>query len=198
MNAAKVPTVPEGKSLNMLRFVILLATIPLLAGCDTELPKEKVELFAAVAFITWGMEEGNNKFSAQRVDRKVSSDALEYIVPPSSTEGMSMWVKSPRECVFNVSLSAPKGQSQGISQTIDFNKATSFELEFMNKQELSFPFVEIEGAQVYCERSECKDSKGFLVLEFRGDMSLEERRALALRRSRAIHLIKESCPGKPF
>jgi hypothetical protein len=58
--------------------------------------------------------------------------------------------------------------------------------------------VTIEGPQVYCERSECQDTKGFVVLDYRDDMPLEERRALALRRNRAVQLIKKSCPGKPF
>jgi hypothetical protein len=170
----------------------------LLTGCNAELPKEKVELFAAVALITWGMEEGNNKFSAERVDRKVSSDTVEYVIPPSKFDGMSLYVRSPRECVFDITTTPPKGQPRGMSQTINFNKATSFELEFMDRQEMSFPMVSVEGPQVYCERDNCQDEKGFLVLEFRGDMDADARRALALRRMRAIDYIKKSCPGKPW
>src|SRR5260370_29397708 len=135
----------------MRRAAITLTVLTLLTGCNEELPKEKVELFAAVAFITWGMEEGNNKFGSERVDRKVLSDGLEYIVPPSKTDGMSMWVKSPRECVFDVTMSAPKGQPQGMSQTIDCNKARSFELEFLDKQDLNYPFIELEEPQVHYE-----------------------------------------------
>jgi hypothetical protein len=177
----------------------LLPTVLIfLTGCNAELPADKVELFAAVAFVTWGMEEGNNKFSAQHVDRKVSSDTVEYIVPPSQIDGMSLYIKSPRDCVFEITTSAPKGQPRGMSQTVDFNKATSFELEFMNRQDLSFPMVYVEGPQVFCEREKCEDEKGFMVLEFRGDMDIDVRKALALRKRRAIDLIKKSCPGKPF
>jgi hypothetical protein len=177
---------------------LLPAVLILLMGCNAELPKDKVELFAAVAFITWGMEEGNNKFGAEQVDRKISSDTVEYIVPPSNMDGMNMYVKSPRDCVFEITTSPPKGQPHGMSQTIDFNKATSLELNFMDRQELTFPMIYVEGPQVYCDRDKCEDEKGFMVLEFRGDMDIDTKKALALRKTRAINLIKQSCPGKPF
>lgn len=142
----------------------ILMALSLLVGCSPEqLPKEKVELLAAVAYITWGMEEGNEKFSAERVDRKVLPDGVEYVVDSKrdGPPGMSMRVKTPSECVFTVDS---REGAKGYLETIDFNKATTFKFGVEG-----FAYVEVEGPKVYCEDEKCKDSKFFFMLEQRGE-----------------------------
>ena len=81
-----------------MRYALLvIAVLPWLAGCKQELSKDAIELFAAIAFATYGMEEGNGKFSAERVDRRTLSDAVEYIVfsKADGPPGMTMTIKSP-------------------------------------------------------------------------------------------------------
>jgi hypothetical protein len=177
----------------MRRVPVLIAALTLLTGCDNELPKEKAELFAAVAYVTWGMEEGNNKFSADRVERKTLPDGVQYVVfsKKDGPAGMTMTVRSPKQCVFTI-----EGlRTDGVLYTLDFNKATTFEFE---PSPDSFAYVNLEGPQIFCEGSECKDEKVFLMLEQRGSMALEENRAIGMRKSRAVEFIKKSCPGKPF
>jgi hypothetical protein len=55
----------------MRHAMILLVALSLLVAWKQELTKDNIELYAAVAYVTWGMEEGNNKFSAERVDRNM-------------------------------------------------------------------------------------------------------------------------------
>ena len=109
-----------------MRYAIGVVTgLLLLAACKQELTRDKVELFAAIAYITWGMEEGNNKFSSERVDRNVLSDAVEYVVysKRDGPAGMRMTIKSPRECVFTIG----GVRTDGVLHTLDFNKATKLE-----------------------------------------------------------------------
>jgi hypothetical protein len=164
----------------------------LLGGCEQELSKDKVELYAAVAYVTWGMEEGSNKFSAERVDRKVLPDGVAYTVYSKNDgpAGMVMTVKSPKECVFTLGGL----HTDGMLFTLDLNKATKFKFEPSN----FLAYTQLEGPQVYCEGTECKDEHGFMMLEQRGAMELEENRIIAQRKYRAIALIRKSCPGKPF
>jgi hypothetical protein len=177
----------------MRHALLLIAASMLPTGCDTELPKEKAELYAAVAYVTWGMEEGPNKFSAQRVERKTLSDAVQYTVfsKQEGPAGMTMTVRSPKQCVFTIEGM----RTDGVLHTIDFNKATTFEFESSPD---SFAYVDLEGPQVFCEGIDCKNEKVFLMLEQRGSMSLEENRAIGIRKSRAVDFIKKNCPGKPF
>jgi hypothetical protein len=176
----------------MRRVAISLAALVLLGGCEQELSKEKVELYAAVAYVTWGMEEGNDKFSAERVERKVLSDGVAYTVysKKDGPPGMVFTVKSPKECVFTLGGL----HTDGMLYTLDFNKATKFKFDESN----FLAYTELEGPQVYCEGKECKDEHGFMMLEQRGSIDLPENRLIARRKYRAIDLIRKSCPGKPF
>src|SRR5258707_32099 len=106
----------------MQRVAMILAALVVLGGGEQELSKDNVELYAAVAYVTWGMEEGNNKFSAERVDRRVLPDGVAYTVfsKKDGPPGMIMTVKSPKECVFTL-----EGlRTDGTLFTLDFNKAT--------------------------------------------------------------------------
>lgn len=177
-----------------MRYAIGVVTgLLLLAACKQELTRDKVELFAAIAYITWGMEKGNNKFSSERVDRNVLSDAVEYVVysKRDGPAGMRMTIKSPRECVFTIG----GVRTDGVLHTLDFNKATK--LEFATPPNF-FAYVNVEGPQVFCEGDKCEDEKIFFMFEQRGTMALEENRAIAIRKMRAVDFIRKSCPGKPF
>src|SRR6266581_1225431 len=71
----------------------------------------------------WGMEEGNNKFSAERVDRNILPDGVEYVVysKRDGPAGMRMTVRSPKECVFTIGGM----RTDGKLITLDFNKTTN-------------------------------------------------------------------------
>ena len=177
----------------MRHAMILFVALSLLVACKQELTKDKIELYAAVAFVTWGMEEGNNKFSAERVDRNILPDAVEYVVFSKKDDPapMRMTIKSPKECVFTI-----RGKwTDGTLEILDFNKATNF--QFVSSG-FFLAYSEIEGPQVYCEGSKCEDEKMFFMLEQRGSVELEENRAIAIRKMRAVDFIRKSCPGKPF
>jgi hypothetical protein len=175
-----------------MRILTALIAALLLIGCQAKLSQDQIELLAAVAYITYGMEEGNNKFSSERVDRQVHSDEIEYLTYSKSDEpaDMHMRVRNPSACVFTVDT---RGDGKGYVEKLDFNQATKFEFGVMG-----FAYVTLTGPKVYCKEDRCEDDQAFLVLEQRGEMSLPENREIAARRMRAIDFIKKSCPGKPF
>lgn len=177
---------------HMQRIGVLLLFLLLLTACKQELTKEKIDTLAAVAYIVYGMEEGNNKFNAERVDRKILWDGLEYVVfaKADGPAGMTMRLKSPSECLFTIDT---RRDAKGYLETIDFNKATKFWFG------TSFwGYVDVEGPQVYCRDDKCEDRQLFMMFGQRGDISLPENQALAIRMVRAINFLKKFCPGKPF
>ncbi len=206
-----------------LRHAVTLSTLVLLGGCKQELSKDKIELFEAVMFAFNGMENNTQeKYRSQPWKRTIVGQTIEYVTFGDNSYGFSddkinaktrdssfvrytEKISSPETCVFRMeSLKEfSKGNSKEDFSAYDMGRGTII-LHLMNAYSFEMQYeyhtanVHLQGPGVVCDlKGECANEWEQTVYpeDYR---SPDDKPASAIRREKAIELIKKVCPGKPY